>query len=149
MSDVFSALDFTLDEAIEANEELLNKGPRDQRVCLCGHAVSRHMEIMGMVQCKPSKMDCGCKKIRPVLEVGDLRVFLRKTDGAGSMHALGRGMATAAQRDIKMKWLETPTCDRCSTEGPVSPVAVTQGGHISNHDTGFNALLCVNCRMEL
>jgi hypothetical protein len=148
-SNVFDFLDFTVDEAIEANEELTQRGPRDQRVCLCGHPVSRHMEIMGIVRCKPSKMECSCKKVTPVLEVSDLRVFLRKTDGSGPMHALGRGLAAAVQKEINVKWLVEPECERCKNKGPVSPVAATVSGFIANHDTGYNALLCANCRMDL
>jgi hypothetical protein len=147
-NDPFVHFDFTLDEAIEANDELKTRGPRDQRVCLCGHAVSRHDEIAGVVFCKPSKMECSCKKTRPVLKVSDLRVFLRKTDGTGAMHALGRGMATAAQKDISVEWLVEPVCDRCEKPGPVSPVAVTQTGFVARYDTGYNALLCKACREE-
>lgn len=148
-NNAFSHFDFTLDEALEANDDLAERGPRDQRVCLCGHAVGRHSEYHGIVQCKPSKMDCACKKVRPVIEVSDLRVFLRKTDGQGPMHALGRGMAAATKKGIEIKWLVEAKCDRCENEGPISPVAVTSTLHASNYDTGFNNLLCANCRMEI
>ena len=145
----FSHFDFSLDDALEANDSLAQRGPRDQRVCLCGHAVSRHTEIAGIAMCKPSKMECSCKKMRPVLRVTDLRVFLRKTDGSGPMHALGRGMATAVARGVGIEWLVEAKCDRCGAEGPMSPVAVTQAGHAASHDTGYNALLCGECRTQI
>jgi hypothetical protein len=53
------------------------------------------------------------------------------------------------KKGIEVKWLVEAKCDRCENEGPVSPVAVTQTLHSSNYDTGFNNLLCANCRMEI
>jgi hypothetical protein len=147
--DPFEMLDVSYEEALAVNEDLMRKGPRDQRICLCGHAVSRHTEIVGIVQCKPSKMDCACKKVRAVLEVSDTRFFLRTTEGSGAMHALTRGMVAARAKGVRIEWLGEVKCDKCGAVGPVSPVTVTPNLHAANYDTGFNSMLCAECRAEL
>lgn len=147
--DPFDMLDVSYEDALAANEEIIKRGPRDQRICLCGHAVTRHIEIVGIVQCKPSKMDCACKKIKPTLEVSDTRFFLRTTEGSGAMHALTRGMVAAKAKGVRIEWLGEVHCDKCGTVGPVSPVTVTQNLHAASYDTGYNSLLCADCRAEL
>lgn len=65
------------------------------------------------------------------------------------MHALGRGLAAAVTKGFEITWLVEKKCDRCGTEGPVSPVPVTQRGISTNKATGFDALLCQACRQEV
>lgn len=149
-NDPFAFLDFSQEEAQAADEELKKpKSKRDRRICLCGHPMARHTNLSGMVYCKPTRMECPCKKPRPVLEVSDVRPFLRKTSGAGPLHALGRGLAAAAAKGIEVRWLVEMKCDRCGKAGPISPVPVTQRGIAVNEATGFDALLCADCRTEV
>jgi hypothetical protein len=149
----FGHLDFTLDEAAEADAQLLaggNRRGRDPRVCICGHPVSRHTTLSGgLVYCKPSRMECPCKTVRPVIEASDTRLFLRKTEGPGVLHALGRGVQVSVKAGHEITWLVPMQCDRCKTEGQVSPVPVTQRGVAVNEPTGFDALLCRKCREEV
>lgn len=148
--DPFAFMDFTLDEAIEADNDMRQRpAERDGRVCLCGHPMARHTNISGLVICKPTRMECPCKNQRAVLEADDVRPFLRKTGGPGPMHALGRGMAAATTKGIKFNWLVEPECDRCKKQGPLSPVPVTQRGISTSQATGFDALLCADCRQEV
>ena len=148
--DPFAFMDFTLDEAIEADNDMRQRpAERDGRVCLCGHPMARHTSISGLVICKPTRMECPCKNQRAVLEADDVRPFLRKTGGSGPMHALGRGMAAATTKGIKFAWLVEPVCDRCKKQGPLSPVPVTQRGISTSQATGFDALLCAECRQEV
>ena len=149
-SNPFDFMDFSLEEAAGEDERLRNKPvERDGRICLCGHQMSRHTIINGMVFCKPTRMECPCKKNRAVIDCNDVRPFLRKTEGSGPMHALGRGLAAAVTKGFEITWLVEKKCDRCGTEGPVSPVPVTQRGISTNKPTGFDALLCQPCRQEV
>ena len=150
-NDPFSFMDFTLEEAVKADAELIDRPAtnRDGRICLCGHPMARHTNAGGAVYCKPTRMECPCKNLRPVLEADDVRPFLRKTGGSGPLHALGRGLQASVTKQISVAWLVEMICDRCKTEGPVSPVPVTQRGIAVSHATGYDALLCKDCREEV
>jgi len=143
----FSFFDFSIDEAEKADRELLTRPvERDGRICACGHPMARHTNLGGIVLCKPTRMECPCKNTRPVLDCSDVRGFLRKTAGAGPMHALGRGVQASLSKNVDVKWIVEMRCDRCKTEGPVSPVPVTKSGISVDYATGFDALLCASCR---
>ncbi len=146
--DPFEFVDFSYGDVVEAEAKLSRQKrlDRDNRICVCGHPVGRHETSYG-VYCKPSKMECPCKKLRPVLSVGDVRCFLRKTSGAGQFHALGLGLKTAYDRGFAVDWLIEQKCDRCGNDGAVSPVPVTATGLIVSEATGFDVLLCKNCRL--
>ena len=58
----------------------------NRHVCACGHAMSRHTVVSGIVMCKPARMECPCKRSRPVLLAQDTRLFIRKTEGGGAAH---------------------------------------------------------------
>lgn len=143
----------SLDEAKEADDKLLEKsrrGNRDRRVCVCGHALTKHTTYAGILTCKPSAMLCPCKKIRPVLSAEDTRMFLRKTEGAGAMHALSRGMYASLSAGKDVQWIVPLECDRCKAKDKrVVPVPVTQSGFSADGPTGFDALLCDDCRVAV
>lgn len=149
-TEALAMLGFSIDEVEAADETAREKGPRDRRVCACGHAVARHAETYGAIYCKPSRMECPCKKVRPVLETGDTRAFLRKTDGLGSQHALVRGIVAAQKRNKSVKWIIELKCDRCGAAAEkLIPTPVTQRGIATTHPTGFDALLCPACIVEV
>lgn len=155
--DVLAAMGLSLEDVEEADRQLELQGKRryrqnDTRVCVCGHGVGRHTVLGGVVYCKPSRMECPCKKCRPILCVEDSRKFLYKTSGAGSMHALSLGILASAREGKSVQWLlELPlTCDRCgSTSENIVPVPVTQTGRATSYPTGYDALLCPKCRVEV
>jgi hypothetical protein len=147
--DPFSFMDFTLEEAIEADESVETGRTRDGRVCVCGHPMTRHVFVAGLVFCKPTRMECPCKEQRAVIDTTDTRSFLRKTAGQGPLHALGRGLQNAIKAGHKVDWLIDMKCDRCETEGPIAPVAVSQRGVAMDEATGYDKLLCKQCRTEI
>lgn len=149
--EVLKAMGLSLDEVRKADGLVREKRhDRDQRVCLCGHAISRHTVTNGVVYCKPGRMECPCKKCRPVLEASDTRKFLRKTSGAGALHALSLGLLAHSETEKPVKWIIELKCDRCQkNDKNVVPVPVTQHGKAVSYATGYDALLCKECRMEI
>jgi hypothetical protein len=109
---------FDLDELKLRDEKL--KAPRevDRRICLCGHAVSRH-SMEENVFCIPARWQCHCRRLKPVMVVEDTRVFVRKSYGYGPDHALLRSLPELAKRGKKGQWLDGLSCvvTGCDAEG--------------------------------
>jgi hypothetical protein len=148
------AMGISLEEAEQADkstrEVSRRERDRDISVCLCGHGSARHIVVGGAVFCKPSRMECPCKRLRPVLECKDTRKFLRKTTGGGALHALTLGILAHAQEGKPVKWLVELKCDRCGKDDKnVVPVPVTQHGRAVGYATGYDALLCRECRSSV
>lgn len=150
-SNPLAALGMDLDEVLEMDSVLRTRpAQRDGRICICGHGVAKHSNLGGLVSCKPSKMDCPCKKVRPVIDAEDTRPFLRKTQGGGPMHALSRGLASLISNGKEATWIIDLKCDRCGEESQgLTPVPVTQSGSAVSEATGYDALLCPKCREEV
>lgn len=118
----------------------------DKQICACGHPVARHTDTYGVVYCKPSRMECPCKRIRPVLWSANMRRFLRKTEGPGPAHALARGIVECVKRNEEVEWTIDLVCDRCKKQSDrLVPTPVTQSGYAQNQPTGYDALLCREC----
>lgn len=142
-----AAMGIGVQEAVEADRDLRGRvGARDGRVCLCGHSVGRHTVSSGLVLCKPARMECPCRKLRPVVEAEDVRPFLRRTAGSGMMHALVRGISALAETGKSVEWIVPLECDKCGGGAEVVPAAVTKQGALSSEATGYDALLCRKCR---
>ena len=143
----------SIEEALEVDNKLTEQNrsrKKDSRICICGHAVVKHTVYGGVVACKPSALTCPCKKVRSVLEAEDTRYFLRKTAGSGAMHALSRGIINSIKTHKSVEWIIPLACDRCGrSENNVVPVPVTQSGYAADEATGFDALLCPECRMAV
>lgn len=146
----FAHLDVTYDEIKQANQQHQNIRPdRDKRICICGHPINRHKtNIRGRLECKPNSMYCKCKTERPIIEVSDTRVYIQKTLGHATGHALLRGMQRAYEKEHTIKWLTEPQCDLCGLHAPTVPMIVTEDGKLAGHDidTGRYLLMCRNCR---
>jgi hypothetical protein len=150
MNDAWDVLGIDLEEAIRVDTALNTRKVIDGRICLCGHSTARHTEVAGRTFCKPSKMDCPCKKERLVLRADSTRPFLRKTEGGGALHALVRGLSALKNQGKSAEWIVEMKCDRCEAEDVVvTPVPVTQNGRASTVATGYDALLCGGCREEV
>lgn len=147
--EIFEAMGFDIEAATEEDDKIRRTRSKDKRVCLCGHAMARHEEFNGMIQCSALRSTCMCRKSQPVLEVEDVRVFMSKTEGSGAMHALNRGILAAAKRGHNIEWVaEALACHRCGVMGQrLTPLAVTANGFPATYDTGYNALLCDDCRV--
>jgi hypothetical protein len=141
-------LGINVDEAIETDKKRTETKPRDPRICLCGHAVNKHSTASGEVQCVPSRYWCPCKKLRPVIQVEDTRLFLRKSNGPNQEHALIRGIAASVVAEKDVKWIIDVACDICSktsAEARIMPTPVTEFKTVSYEATGYDALVCEDC----
>lgn len=152
--------DLDLDEVSEVNT-IYQADPRskDRRICICGHAMSRHHfnEYQNKHFCKPGQLACPCYTPRAVLEVPNTRYFMRKSLGSGAMHALSRGVAASIEAlgqeewDSRRKWLVEAKCDGCQKETKYYPARVKANGEpLPNGEDvpgqGANAFLCEVCR---
>lgn len=131
-------------------------GGRDGRICACGHPVSRHYESVVTRDhvCRPTRMECPCRDLLPVLVTSDTRQFLWKTEGAGAgQHALSRGLAAARVKGAVVELLEAgSTCRSCGAEEvSLRPVAVagTDIMKLSGKPEKRNGLLCEDCVRKL
>ena len=145
-----SFFDFTEQEAEDAlkNIEMLS-GRKDGRICICGHSNGRHSMVNGILSCQAAKQYCPCKNLRLVVECTNTRPFLRKTSGAGPLHALSQGIKAATSAGYEIKWLIPMECDKCHKPGPVSPIPVSQRGVEMEEATGYDVLLCRECRTNV
>lgn len=149
--DPFEFMDVTEDEVagvLDVIEE--GKGVRNRQVCICGHPMVRHAldRDLGHYVCSPNAAGCMCTNPRGVLEVSDLRKFLRSTKGMGASHALTQGMLAAKRAEVEMEWVEggAPGCDKCKTVGiKVIPAPVNARGEILDKSSSLNVFLCSDC----
>jgi hypothetical protein len=138
------------DEAIATDKRLKTKPRRDPRVCVCGHAVSKHVPESGA--CEPTKYKCPCRNAHPVMTAEDTRMFLRKTTGPGPEHALTRGIAALAEAGKGCAWIEgADACFKCgSVSGNARAVATdSTGSRILYEHSQFNILVCADCYKEM
>jgi hypothetical protein len=149
--DPFEFLAVSEAEAAELLDSIEDsKVVRDRRICICGHPIVRHKfrEDLGYYVCEPNAAGCKCNTRRAVLEVGDLRKFLRSTKGMGSSHALTQGMVAAKQAGVEMDWVDgvAPSCDKCGASGvKVIPAPVSPRGEILDKTSAHNVFLCAGC----
>lgn len=152
MSDARSILaDMGLDpdEAIETDKSLKTKPTRDPRICVCGHAVNKHVVESGA--CEPTRYKCPCRQVIPVLTVDDTRLFLRRTTGPGAEHALTRGIAALADANKGCEWIEdNHKCFKCGGNDKLRAVPTDQSGTMVKYEhAAFNILACANCYEEM
>ena len=128
----------------------------DRRICICGHAMSRHHfdKYDGKHYCKPGQLSCPCLIPRAVIDVPNTRYFMRKSMGAGAKHSLPRGIAASMEAlgddfTERKKWLVPAECDFCHKPAKYFPVRVSPLGKIledDEKDEGVTAFVCVDCR---
>ena len=153
--DALAMTGIELEELQDVGAALLREAPKDSRVCICGHSMNKHAVINGYVSCKPSRMSCPCKAVRPVLTSTNVRPFMRKSLGSGSAHALMQGFRKAIELDAEISWIEPPTCDyqkngsKCGSTEQVVPCLVTQNGFYTTEPTGYDVFLFVSCKENL
>lgn len=137
------------DEAIEADQRLKTKPKRDPRICVCGHAVNKHVPESGA--CEPTRYKCPCRQMIPVLTVDDTRLFLRRTTGPGAEHALTRGIAALADSDKGCEWIEeTHKCFKCGGDDKLRAVPTdSEGTKVKYEHSQFNILVCADCYSEM
>jgi hypothetical protein len=147
--DMLAGMGIDADEAIETDRRLKSKPRRDPRICICGHAVNKHVPESGA--CEPTKYKCPCRHVHAVITVDDTRLFLRKTTGPGSEHALVRGMAALAEAGKDCEWIEgAQVCKKCGAEGAGRVVPTNSAMTVAlNEHSAYNMLLCNSCYKEL
>lgn len=129
----------------------------DRRICICGHAMSRHSfdKYQQRHVCKPGQLSCPCLSPRAVIDVPNTRYFMRKSRGSGAKHALAMGYGASkdalGEEDFteKIEWLVEPKCDICGGETKYYPVRVTKTGKVlldMDKDEGVTAFMCSDCR---
>jgi hypothetical protein len=146
-----AAMGISYEEAKEISEALLTTPTKDDRVCVCGHTMSKHnVSSNGIVSCKPSRYECPCKRAKPVLTCDNIRPFMRKTASHRTQHALVMGITKAIEIGATLKWIEEPlVCERCKEPAQVQPVCLTQKGFKADYPTGYDYLLCDKCFSEV
>lgn len=151
--EALAQIGMTVEEIKDAQKNYDQLGPkrdRDNRICVCGHRMSAHTVVAGAGFCRPTKMECPCKNARPVIEAADTRCFNYKTSGSGGLHALSRGMLACVERGKSFRWIVPLVCDRCKKDADrLIPCAVSQRGQAMSYATGYDALLCEECRREV
>jgi len=143
---------------VDANEDRqVRRGRTDKRVCICGHGVSRHTVLAQGVLCEPTKTPCRCHEIDPVIEVSDIRYFLRKTSGPSELHALIRGIRAMSESEEKtgikatVNKLRPWVCVFCDSEEGTNPYPLTKEGRRNFEGTseGYDKFVCAACREKL
>jgi hypothetical protein len=148
--DILSEMGLDADDAIATDKRLKTKPRRDPRICVCGHAVNKHVIESGA--CEPTKYKCPCRHLHPVLTAEDTRMFLRKTTGPGPEHALTRGIAALAEAGKGCDWLEgSRVCAKCSAKDVQVKAVPTNstGTAVLYEHSQFNILVCVDCYKEM
>lgn len=129
---VLAKMGISVKEAQEADERLtkMRSRAKSNKICSCGHPTSRHTITEERAYCKPSSYMCHCRNLVEVLEVGDNRIFFRKTNSYGAEHALSRALWKAAAKEISVKELESFKCQVKSCKdgtGKISPALLELG----------------------
>lgn len=159
MSNPLERTGLDVNEVAELNSILKQTRQKNNRICLCGHASSRHVYTpeLGTYSCNCPKFTCDCKQLKEVIKSSDTRPFVRKTLGNGKRHALILGIQGAIEKDAKVEWLVPSVCERCGDEEPTAPCVVSPEGIIyeemPEREEGksftkiiIHKLLCQGCR---
>jgi hypothetical protein len=145
--DALAKTGLSLESIQEVSEALKTTRKKDNRVCVCGHTMTAHNKAEnGVIFCRPSALDCNCKRMHPVITTDNLRPFKRKTSGHKTEHALMLGVARCIEMGGSFEWIEDPLlCERCQEEKIVFPVCLTSQGHKTPLSMGHDYLLCDDC----
>lgn len=148
----------------EFSENQKNRGKRDSRVCVCGHAAGAHFARdlsqtpidslgEGEASCQAGKVPCECATFKWVLTMQDVRSFIQKTVGPGADHALSKGLASSAKRGFFPTWREGIVCFYCKRPsdevGVLYPVAYNERGGEAFRSTPINMMNCSDCRAQI
>lgn len=144
-------------EAIEKYQKDKLKKQRNHSVCVCGHSVSYHTEVGGRSVCSPTTIrSCRCAVVRPVLDVQNLRLFLRVTAGSGGEHALGQGITASDANGKEYSWIEPAgvKCDSClgDMEDWANRHIIALDpytGMVAERSTGVDKIVCTSCYLDI
>lgn len=146
---ILASMGLDADEAIETDKRLKTKPRRDPRICICGHAMNKHVPESGA--CEPTRYKCPCRNQTAVLTVDDTRLFLRRSTGPGPEHALTRGIAALAEAGKGCDWIEDGgKCMKCEGTESIRAVPTDSTGMKVIYDhSQFNIMVCADCYKEM
>lgn len=153
-SDLFDSLGITEEDIKESDRRQKIRGRTDQRVCMCGHGMSKHKFVtdVALWSCRPNAYSCPCKVPVAVMEVSNIKPFLRKTIGGGLLHALFAGLQGMRELDKEstFKPLIPWECAFCATTVNVQPQPLTKEGYRINDgiSLGYDRFVCEECRIK-
>jgi hypothetical protein len=139
-------------EALEMFKSRGVKKIKSRAVCVCGHSVSHHENVVGSGKdnsvCTPGRLLCECTEIREILVTDNLRMFMFATTGVGAEHALGKGILSCLRSGNTFEWVASPLmCDMCNEEA-VEPLPVS-ANHVTqkpvDYGSTMNKIVCKNC----
>jgi hypothetical protein len=132
-------------EKVDAELAELERESNNKEVCICGHAVRRHIFFEGNWDCQPARIWCPCSQPIAVLEADDLRMFQCQTRGWGAKHALTQGIRKSDKSKKKTRLLENAICWMCGKASNLYPTALDLSNIPIRQPAARNALLCEEC----
>lgn len=148
--DAFTQLGMS-SEAVDEYLSRLPRRPTNREICTCGHPISKHSEISeGLEACVTSNLWCPCAQPYPLVEVDDVRYFMRESHGRGVKHALTIGLRNLQKAGKTSRLLIEPHCFICGeTNVSVEIVGIDRHGGLAFAAAPVNVLSCENCTLTL
>jgi hypothetical protein len=138
-------------EAVDEYLSHLPRRPTNRQICTCGHPMSKHSEsVAGAVACVTGNLWCPCTKPFAIVDVDDVRYFMRESHGRGAKHALSIGLRRLQKAGKQSRLLIQPHCFMCqSTLAGLEIVGIDRNGGVASSAAPVNALLCEPCTLRL
>ncbi len=136
--------------SIARHFEDMSRKEYGRNVCVCGHPMSVHSKGETQFLCIASRLGCPCMNPTPVLEVGDKRLFLFKSEGFGLKHALVKGMYKSKLNNSMTRFIGEQTCFKCRTvKENLIPAGLDLNYKVVFWPAPYNGLFCISCLEEL
>lgn len=138
------------EEVIEQHLADKNRKEYGRHICICGHPITMHHDVSGRTMCSAAQLYCPCINEQPVLEVGDKRCFMFKSEGIGAKHALMKGLYKAKLAKVKTRLITDRTCFKCSNVSEdLIPAGLNRDFKVIFMQAPYNALFCPLCLEEI
>ena len=148
--DAFDQLGFSA-EKVDSYLKDPPQRPTNREICLCGHPMSKHEELTaGAKTCVTSNLWCPCSEPFAIVEVDDVRYFMRQSHGRGSKHALTIGLRNLQKAGKRSQLLINPHCFMCKDqERPIEIVGIDRNGGLAISSAPVNLLVCEACTYRI
>lgn len=149
-ADAFTRLGMSA-QAVDSYLSRLPRRPSNREICVCGHPMNKHTEVAeGLESCVTSNLWCPCARPFAIVEVDDIRYFMRESHGRGVKHALTIGLRNLQKAGKGSRLLIEPHCFVChSTENPIEVVGIDRNGGLAFSAAPVNVLACEACILRL
>jgi hypothetical protein len=113
--------------------------------------MNKHTEVAeGLESCVTSNLWCPCARPFAIVEVDDIRYFMRESHGRGVKHALTIGLRNLQKAGKGSRLLIEPHCFVCqSTENPIEVVGIDRDGGLAFSAAPVNVLACEACILTI